>query len=299
MKKQSSLLGSFQMLSAALLWSTAGICVKIIPWGSFTIACIRGLICAAVLLLMRYFRRRSGRGCGPLRFSRQNLLAGAALFSTSLLFMLANKLTTAANAIVLQYITPILILLYTILVEKKRPSAFDILLTLTVFLGCVLAFSDQLSGDGVLGNILALISGFTFAALILINRREGTQPQDGQIIGCGMTFLCCLPFVFTDRSFVITPVSLGAMLFLGLFQYSLGNILFAWGVKKTEPTAASIILTMEPIMSPVWVFLVQGEAPGINGILGLALVVFAVAAHAAGPYLRKGKVEGPPTSLPC
>jgi drug/metabolite transporter (DMT)-like permease len=291
MKKQSSLFGSFQILSAALLWSTAGICVKLIPWGSFSIACIRGIICASVLFSMRFYRRKTGRGYAPVRFSRQNILAGAAMFLTGTMFMMSNKLTTAANAIVLQYIAPILVLLYTVLVEKRRPTAWDVLLTMTVFLGCVLAFSDQLSSDGVLGNILALISGFTFAAMIVLNRREGTVPEDGQIIGCGMTFFCCLPFAFTDNSFVVTPVSVGAMLFLGLFQYSLGNILFARGVKKTEPTAASIILTMEPIMSPVWVFLVKGEAPGLNGILGLALVVAAVTLHSLLPYLRKRRTE--------
>ena len=291
MKKQSSLTGSLLILSTALLWSTAGILVKLIPWSSFSIASIRGLICSLVLLALRFARGGKG-GCAKVRFTRHNIAAGLALFLTGTLFMAANKLTTAANAIVLQYIAPILILIYTAVVQKRRPTAMDILLTAVVFIGCLLAFCDELGGSGTLGDILALISGFTFAALILINRMEKTQPEDGQIIGCGLSFVCCLPFLLADEKMALTWESVGAMLALGLVQYSLANILFAKGIKRAEPVTASIILTMEPIMNPVWVFLLKGEAPGPLALTGFVLVVAAVTAQSLLPLLARKPKPG-------
>jgi drug/metabolite transporter (DMT)-like permease len=291
MKKQSSLSGQLMILSAALLWSTAGILIKLIPWSGFSIASIRGLICTLALLAFRQLRRRTGRYV-PVRFTKHNIAAGVALFLTGALFMVSNKLTTAANAIVLQYIAPILILIYTAVVQKRRPTAMEISLTAVVFIGCVLAFCDKLGGTGTLGDILAIISGFTFAALIVINRMEKTQPEDGQIIGCALSFICCLPFVFTDSKLIITWESVGAMLALGLIQYSLANILFGKGIKKTEPVTASIILTMEPIMNPVWVFLLQGEAPGALALVGFVLVVTAVTLQSLLPFLRRRPQPG-------
>lgn len=274
------------ILSSALLWSTAGILIKLIPWSGFSIASVRGLICALVLLALRRLRCKTGVYV-PVRFTKHNIAAGLALFSTGILFMVSNKLTTAANAIVLQYIAPILILIYTSVVQKRKPTFLEITLTAVVFIGCVLAFADKLGGSGTLGDILAIISGFTFAALIVINRMEKTQPEDGQIIGCGLSFICCLPFLFTDSNLVITWESVGAMLALGLIQYSLANILFAKGIKRTEPVTASIILTMEPIMNPVWVFLLLGEAPGALALAGFALVVTAVTLQSLLPVLRR------------
>ena len=287
MKKQVSLSGHLSILSAALLWSTAGILIKLLPWGSLSISCLRGLIGVVFLVVLRNVQRISGKGYIPFRMTRHNIASGVAMFLTSLLFLAANKLTTAANAIVLQYIAPILVLIYTAVSEKRWPTPLEFLLTFIVFVGCVLAFSDQLTSEGMLGNIIALLSGFAFAALILINRMEKTRPEDGQIIGCGLSFLLCLPFMLTDLSLALTPKSIGVMLLLGIFQYSTANLLFAKGIKKTEPTAASIILTMEPIMSPVWVFVALGEAPGIRALIGFLMVITAVTLQSLIPFLRR------------
>ena len=163
------------------------------------------------------------------------------------------------------------------------------MLTVLVFLGCALAFSDKLGGANLLGDSLALLSGFTFAALILLSQHKETQAGDGQIIGCGMSFLFCLPFLLTDQSISFVPVNVGAMLALGVLQYTLPSILFAKGVKMTNPVAASIILTAEPIMNPVWVFLFLGELPGTVAILGFVLVISAVTLQSLIPILRKPK----------
>ncbi len=292
MKKQSSLAGQLLILSAALLWSTAGILVKLLPWGSLSISCLRGLISVLFLISLRFIQRLTGKGYVPFRMTRHNIASGVAMFLTSVLFMAANKLTTAANAIVLQYIAPILILIYTSVTQKRWPSPVEFTLTIVVFLGCVLAFSDQLQGTGTLGNVLALLSGFAFAALILINRMEKVRPEDGQIIGCGLSFLLGLPFLLTDGSLVLTSESVGAMLLLGVFQYSIANLMFAKGIKKTEPMSASIILTMEPIMSPVWVFAVLGEVPGGRALAGFVLVIAAVTLQSLMPMISRRRKPG-------
>ena len=288
MKKRFGIEGNLIILVTALLWSTGGVLIKFIPWGSLSIASLRGLIGVAVLLGFRLLRRRRGKA-GPVRFTRFNVAAGAAMFSTSVLYLTANKLTTAANAIVLQYIAPILILLYTAIVQKRRPTRAEILLTVLVFVGCVLAFSDKLSTNGLLGDCIAILSGFCFAALILLSRNEKTQAEDGQIIGCGMCFLFCLPFLLTDHTIAFAPQNVGAMLALGILQYSLPSILFAKGVKMTHPVAASIILTVEPIMSPIWVFLFLGELPGTMAIVGFVLVISAVTLQSLIPLLHRHK----------
>jgi drug/metabolite transporter (DMT)-like permease len=287
-KKRPGIEGNLVILATALLWSTGGVLIKFIPWGTLSIAALRGLISVLILLGLRLVRRRRGTA-GPVRFTRYNMATGTAMFMTSVLFLTANKLTTAANAIVLQYIAPILILLYTAIVQKRRPTRTEILLTVLVFVGCVLAFSDKLGGNGLLGDFVAILSGFFFAALILLSRNEHTQAEDGQIIGCGMCFLFCFPFLLTDHTLTFAPQNVGAMLALGVLQYSLPSILFAKGVKMTHPVAASIILTAEPIMSPVWVFLFLGELPGTMAIVGFVLVISAVTLQSLIPLLHRHK----------
>ena len=149
-------------------------------------------------------------------------------------------------------------------------------------------FRTSWAASGTLGDFLAVLSGFPLP-LILISQKKETQAEDGQIIGCGMSFLFCLPFLLTDHTIAFVPENIGAMLALGILQYSLPSFLFAKGVKMTQPVAASIILTAEPIMSPVWVFLFLGELPGTLAIIGFVLVISAVTLQSLIPLLRKPK----------
>ncbi len=277
--------GKVYVLLTALLWSTAGICVKLLPWSAFSIACIRGLLCGLLLLALRLNKRPAE----PLRFTRNNLIAGLCMFLTSSLYVMAIKLTTAANAIVLQYIAPIVVLFYTILVDRKHPSKAEILITLVVFAGCVLTFSSRLEFGGMVGNFLALLSGFALAGQILINRKPDTVQQDGLIIGCGMSFLAFLPFLLTDANFLITPATAGIGLFLGLVQYGLANLCFAKGIRTTDAISTSLLFTIEPILTPVWVFLSIGEAPAGTAVIGFLCVISAVTVHNIYPILTQRK----------
>lgn len=275
--------GKIFILLTALLWSTAGLCVKLLPWSALSITCVRGLLCGLLLLSVRLFKHPSQ----PVRFTKNNLTAGLCMFLTSSLYVMAIKLTTAANAIVLQYIAPIVVLLYTIFVERKRPSGVEILLTVIVFAGCVLTFLSKLEMGGMVGNLLALLSGFALAGQILVNRKPDTVQQDGLLIGCGMSFVTFLPFLVTDAGFTVTPATVGIGLFLGLVQYGLANLCFAKGIRTTDAISASLLFTIEPILAPVWVFLSIGEAPAGTAVIGFLCVISAVTVHNIYPMLVK------------
>ena len=263
--------GNLFIIAAALLWSMAGVCVKFIPWSAYSIACFRS-ICGAITFCI--FMRRP-----HITFSRWNIAGAFCMFLTGILYMSAIKLTTAANAIVLQYTTPVIIILYAALIEKKRPTKLDIITTVCVLAGCVLAFSDQLEGGGMLGNFIALASGFTFAGLMIINRRPETDAMESQLLGNLLSVVFLMPFLLTEKAFSWDPKVLLVALFLGFFQYGLAHVCFGIGIKRTEPVTASIIATLEPICSPLWVFLVLGEQPGALALAGFVIVLAATSVY--------------------
>ena len=263
--------GNLFIIAAALLWSLAGVCVKFIPWSAYSIACFRS-VCGALTFCICMRRPR-------ITFSKWNIAGALAMFLTGVLYMSAIKLTTAANAIVLQYTAPVIIILYSALVEKKRPSKLDLIITACVLAGCILAFSDQLEGGGMLGNLLALASGFTLAGLMVINRRPETNAMESQLLGNLFSVVLLSPFLFTERAFSWDPKILAVALFMGFFQYGLAHVCFGIGIKRTEPVTASIIATLEPICSPLWVFLILGEKPGTVALIGFAIVLVSTTVY--------------------
>ncbi|NMA08373.1 MAG: EamA family transporter [Clostridiales bacterium] len=263
--------GNVYIILAALLWSTAGVCVKYIPWSAYSIACFRS-ICGAITFCIVMRKPH-------ITFNRWNIAGALAMFLTGVLYMSAIKLTTAANAIVLQYTAPILIILYNTIFEHRKPSRLDLIITACVIAGCVLAFSDQLEGGGMLGNLLALASGVTFAGLMIINRKPQTDAMESQLLGNLLSVFILMPFLLTDRAVVFDWRIIGAALFLGFFQYGLAHVCFGIGIKRTEPVTASIISTLEPICSPLWVFLLLGEKPGTLALIGFAIVLSATAVY--------------------
>jgi Permeases of the drug/metabolite transporter (DMT) superfamily len=217
------------------------------------------------------------------------MLAGLCMFSTSALYMLAIKLTTAANAIVLQYIAPILVLLYTMVIQRRRPEKIEIVLTFVVFTGCVLTFWDELNPGSILGNLLALLSGIALAAQIIVNRNEKTIQQDGLLIGCGLSFFVFLPFLLTDTQLAFTPTTVALGLFLGFIQYGAANLFFAKGIQRTDSLRASLLFTIEPILAPIWVYLFLNESPSFLAICGSVCVIAAVTIYNVYPLLSHKK----------
>ena len=262
--------GRLLIVSTALLWGLAGVCVKSIPWSAVSIMAARCFLCVLIL----WIDRRTLR----LRFTKKNLFGAVMASLTGILYMFSIKLTTAATAIVLQYTAPVLVFLYTVVAEKKRPRPREVLIVFTVFAGCVLSFADGLAPESVLGNLLGLASGVTFAAQIVTFGDPATDADSGMMLSNLLSFFVCLPFCFFDPAMDFAPRTVFWVLVMGIFQYGLANLCYAKGCQKLEKTETSLLLTIEPIFNPIPVWLVTGEIPGALAIAGFFVVIAGVTA---------------------
>ncbi len=263
---KSNAKGPLLIMCTAILWSFAGLLIKRIPWDAMTIVGMRSALAALVMIV--YMRRVH------ITFSRPVILGGLSMSATTILFVFANKLTTAANAIVLQYTAPIFVVLISIIFYRKRVRALDIISTVVVFAGIALFFFEQLQADAMLGNILACAAGITFAGVFLMNKAPGAKPEEAILLGHLINTVAGFPFMITHITF--EPAAWGAIALLGVFQLGLAYVLFAIGIKHTPPITASLIATLEPLLNPVWVLLSTGEAPGLWALAGGVIVIATV-----------------------
>jgi drug/metabolite transporter (DMT)-like permease len=254
---------------AAFFWSLGGVLNKLIPWSGLTIAALRSLIAAITIGIVRKSFR--------VRWTRSTVLAGLFILLTTVLYMIANKLTSAANAIVLQYTTPLHIIVLSLVVFKQKPRKRDLMAIAGVALGIALFFADQLGSGRLWGDVLALGSGMTFAGVFFANKLEGASPVDAAFLGNALGIVL-LPFLLFDPLFWANqgPYPWITILVMGIFQQSLGYLLFSKGIKMTSATTSAIIATLEPILNPIWVFLVIGESPSPLALLGGAIVLATV-----------------------
>lgn len=269
--KKGGAAGRLALVAAAVLWGLAGVCVKSIGWGSMSVVTARSLLSFLVLLA---FKRSL-----HLRFTWWNLLGAVMMSATGLLYVQSIKMTTAGTAIVLQYIAPILVFLFAVIFQHRKAKWYEVLLTLAVFGGVVLSFADNLDATHVVGNLLGLASGVTFAGQIIVMNREGTDSQDSLMISCILSFFIALPFAFFDGNLVFDAKNLIWILILGIFQYGLANALFGIGIARTDEVEASLILTIEPVFNPIPVAIFCNEKMGTTALIGSAIVIIAVAAY--------------------
>ena len=155
--------GTLYVFLAALLYSIGGLCIKVIPWNGMSINGGRTAIALVVIGGYLWWVKH------PLRWNRWVALGAVSVFGCNALFSIANKLTTAANTIVLQFTAPIFVMLITLLVFRRRPSRLDVITCVVVFGGVVFFFIDSLEVGGGLGNLLALLSGLAYAGVFLLN----------------------------------------------------------------------------------------------------------------------------------
>lgn len=254
-------------LISATLWSFSGVLGKTITWHPFTVVAMRAFI-AAILLGWR-------RGSYKLRFDRPTVVGSLGVFLTSALFITANTMTTAANAIVLQYAMPAIVIALCAIVEKKRPRRIDLTTCFIVIAGIVLCFLESFARGSIIGDMLSLLSAFTYAAVFFAARMPGADPQaytyQGNLLSAVLLFY--LPF---DKSFSFDPVQWLIAIAMGLCLAG-GYLFFNLGLKHgVSPVAASLISNAEAVLNPTWVFLFYNENPGTFAILGAVIVLSAV-----------------------
>ena len=278
-KTGTSTKGRLLMLATALLWGLAGVCVKSISWNSMSIMSARCFIAVIMILITR----RSFK----LSINKKTALGAVMMCLTGILYMMSIKLTTAATAIVLQYIAPILVYLYTVIFRHEKLRACEAAIVLAVFGGCVLSFADGLDPTKMLGNALGLLSGVTFAAQIIILNDDDTNSEDGVFLSNIIGIFAGLPFMFFDKGLNFEPKTIMWLLILGIFQYGLANICYAKGCQHVDKIEGALILTVEPIFNPIPVWIVTGEKPGPLAMAGFVIVVIGVGMYGALPLIRK------------
>jgi drug/metabolite transporter (DMT)-like permease len=276
-----------QLAACGLLWSTAGLLIKLVDWNVLAIWSARCAIAAATLWAVR---RPSF-----VRISREEWRAAFALAATTGLFILANKLTTAANAILIQYSAPIWVALLGAWLLGERASRLDWLTIFAVLGGIALFFCNQLTFDHAVGNLVALIAGVATAVYTISIRKVAIGANTGVSTGTGAAagpsdplrpiFLGQLigAVLGAPAMLMSSPPGLtgwGSLVLLGIFQQAVTYLLYARAIRRASALEAILVPVIEPILSPVWVAIAFGERPGSWALLGGAIVVGAVTARA-------------------
>ena len=268
MKKEN--LAIIEMLICATLWSIAGIFMKLLPWNGFAVASLRSLI--AGLTIAAYILIRGKR----IIINRRTIVTGVFTACVYTCFAVANKLTTAANAIVLQFTSPVFIVIFSALILKKRIRRSDALVVSFTLLGIALFFFDQLRPGYILGNFVAIAAGMFMAGMFMaVGELEGEQRFSGILIGQTLTFLVGLPFVIATRP-EFTAVTTLSILILGVFQLGISYILYVESSKYCPPLACCLLGAAEPLLNPVWVLIFDGERPGVFALIGGVIVVVSI-----------------------
>jgi drug/metabolite transporter (DMT)-like permease len=256
------------LLLAATLWSVGGLGIKQVEWNAPAIASVRGALAALTMLVWL-------RGRTRFTWSRWQLGAALSYAAVTVLFAYANKMTTAANAILLQYTAPVYIALLAprLLGERGRPG--DWVAVAITLGGMVLFFFDELDARGWTGNFLAVASGLALALMVLFLRKQKDgSPLESAVLGNVLAALIGLPFVHgpwpdvTGWLWLIT---------LGVVQLGVSYIAYARAVRGVSALEGTLLLMLEPILNPIWVMLALGERPGKYAILGGAIVLGTVA----------------------
>ena len=270
------------IMLGALLFSTGGVAIKASTLTGWQLSCFRSLAAGFALLILLPAARRG--------WSWRSFVVAVPFAATFTLFTLANKYTTAANAIFLQDTAPLYILLLSpfLLGERIRQRDLFLMAALLIGLGLIFASTREATlsaSDPRLGDVLALVSGLTWAFTVLGLRwiavraeRHEEEPSTVVVAGCFLASVFAMLFAFP-----VENASTGNWLiigYLGIFQIGIAYVFIAEGVRRVRALELSLLLLVEPVFSPVWVWFFLGESPAGLAIAGGAVVIGATAVHA-------------------
>lgn len=259
------------MAACAFLWSLAGLFIKLVPWHPFAIAGARSAVASVFLFAM--VRRPH------FHFSPAQVGSALAYTATMLLFVFANKNTTSANAILLQYSSPVYVAIFGALLLGEIPKWEHWAALAAVAGGIVLFFSDSLGGGNLLGDIMAALSGLAFALhTVFMRKQKDASPIESVLLAHISTAVIAGIVSLFQPPVAVTAKSLAVIGFLGIFQVGLAAVFFSYGIKRITALQSVLIAVIEPLLNPVWVFLATGEEPGARSLAGGAVIIVAVMA---------------------
>ena len=281
-KKSIKAKSTFFLVITGLLWSTGGLLIKNVDSNPLAISGMRSIIASLVILV--------ALGKPKFTWSFSQIASALAYTITVILFVSANKMTTAANAILLQSTAPIYVALLSAWILKEEVRLLDWITIVTVFGGMALFFLENLDSRGMVGNIMAVASGVTFALFnVFMRLQKDGSPMESVLLGNILTAVVGIPFLIGSLPSLSGWVNL---IILGVAQLGLSYVFYSEAIKHSTALEAVLILMIEPILSPVWVFLFIGEVPGKLPMIGGAIVIGAITIR----FIARG-LSGKPIAL--
>lgn len=271
-----------QLVLAALLWSLGGLLIKSVTWPPLAVAGARGLIAAL-------FLAATHRGL-RFHFSRAQVLGAIGYAACTVSFCVATKLTTAANAILLQYTAPVWVALLGAWFLGERATRLDWIVIAVVLAGMSLFFADSLDLTHKTGNIMGAVSGVCFAGMtVALRRQKDGSPVESIILGNLLAFLIGLAWIV--RAPALAPAGWTSLALLGVAQLGASYWLYARAIRHVTALEAVLIPVLEPILNPVWVLIAVGERPAPLALLGGAVVLGAVTLRAVASIRGRGGLD--------
>jgi len=260
-------IGYLYILAAASCFSLAGVLIKMISLSSISINGLRNLF--AFIVMGIYIKKIKHK------IVMNKVVIGGAICNLlmNLTFVMATKLTSAANAIVLQFTEPIFIIIFLWIIWKYKPDKKAVITCILVFGGILCFFFDKISLAGQLGNILAIISGALYAFVFLIKKMKNSDFESSILLSQLASFIIFIPWYFKETNY--TTNNLLLIMVLGIVQMGIAYILLAKGLERVSPVAASLTSTIEPVLNPMWVAIFYRETITPIAILGAALVIIS------------------------
>lgn len=266
MTKNKRLRAIIYLVITALLWSMGGLLIKLVDLNGIAIAAGRSIIAAVIIMMVM--------GVPDFKIKKYEAFGALSYTSTVILYVSATKLTTAANAILLQYTAPVYVALLSAYFLNEKITGYDWFTILIVVLGMSLFFFDKLGGGSILGNILAILSGVGFAlTAVFLRKLKDGKPINLVIYGNILTGIIGIPFLIGK---VPSGRSILGLLLLGVFQLGISYIFYSEAIKNVSALEGILIPILEPLLNPVWVFIFIGERPGFWSLTGGMVVLTAI-----------------------
>ena len=273
MKQTSRKVSILCLVIASILWSTGGLLIKWVDWNPIAIAGIRSGISSLVMIGFWFVLTKKL----PMRPDKFVMFGAINYVILVMLFVSANKLTTSANAILLQFTAPIWAMILGAIFFKVKFEKKDFLTVGVVFGGMILFFIGDIDGGGLLGNILAVISGISMALMIItLKKVTNHKPLEVVIWGNIFTFIVAMPFY---SGIVLTSANVTGIVLLGVFQLGISYIFFTKGIENVTVLEGILIPVIEPLLNPIWVFIGTSEKPSQFALIGGVIVLAAVLYH--------------------
>lgn len=271
------------MIIASVLWSIGGIFIKLINWNPMAIAGSRSAI--AALVMMVYLKKFK------FKINKSMLICACSYSLLVILFVSANKLTTSANAILLQFTSPVWVALLSRAILKQKISRIDGITIIFVILGMIMFFIDELEMSYLLGNILAILSGIVMAGMILLfQQQKGNSLVEITLLGNVITAIVGIPFYFISSPGMESVLPL---FILGVFQLGIPYLLYVLAIPNVTAIDAVLIPVLEPLLNPLWVFIFAKESPTLFSLLGGGLVLLSVTVRGIIMSKKLAQIDSP------